>query len=121
MRFVPLMDCYSSILTEKQRNAMELYYYDDLSLSEIAEHTHTTRQAVHDNIRRAEAYILELESKLGFLSNMKVLSEVLDDIEVQSKKIVSLSKGNSHGQEIVKLAENISQLTENGKNFLIDL
>lgn len=119
MKYVPLMDCYGSLLTKKQRNAMELYYYDDLSLSEIAEHTHTTRQGVHDNIKRAETYLTELENKLGFMKTLNGLNSVLTDIDTQSKNIVSLSNENS--QDIIKMAENISQLVENGKNFLIDL
>ena len=119
MDFVPLIDCYSSLLTEKQRNVIELYYYDDLSLSEIAEHTHTTRQGVYDNVKRAEYYLMELENKLGFVKKSNRLNKLLNEIEVQSQKIVSLDKGNSC--ELVNIAENISQLVENGKNFLIDL
>jgi hypothetical protein len=119
MNYVPLLDYYGSLLTTKQRNAMELYYYDDLSLSEIAEHTHTTRQGVYDNIKRAETYLTELEDSLGFMRVLNGLSSILTDIDTQSKNIVSLS--NENRQDIVKIAENISQLVENGKNFLIDL
>jgi predicted DNA-binding protein YlxM (UPF0122 family) len=119
MKYIPLMDCYGSLLTEKQQNAMELYYYDDLSLSEIAEHTQTTRQGVHDNIRRAENYLTELEDKLGFVEKSNRLNEVFNSIEVQSKKMLSLSKDNSI--DVVNIAEDIYQLVENGKNFLIDL
>lgn len=119
MKYVLLLGYYGSILTDKQRNAMELYYYDDLSLSEIAEHTLTTRQGVHDNIRRAEHYLDEMEKKLGFLRSINTLSDILSEVGIYSKSMVSLAKdGNT--QEVIKLAENVSQLVENGKNFLID-
>lgn len=39
-----LFDFYGDMLTEKQRDVVELYYNDDLSLSEIAENEGITRQ-----------------------------------------------------------------------------
>lgn len=62
-----LYDFYSALLTDKQRMFMELYYYDDLSLAEIAEQYNVSRQAVHDNIRRSEAQLEEYEAKLHLL------------------------------------------------------
>ena len=50
-----LFDFYGDMLTEKQRDVVELYYNDDLSLSEIAENEGITRQGVRDSIKRAEA------------------------------------------------------------------
>ncbi|WP_404828946.1 YlxM family DNA-binding protein [Effusibacillus dendaii] len=62
-----LYDFYGSLLTEKQQTFMELYYYDDLSLAEIAEQYSVSRQAVHDNVRRSEAQLEEYEAKLHLL------------------------------------------------------
>ena len=39
-----LLDFYGGILTDKQLDALELYYNEDLSLAEIAQHTKITRQ-----------------------------------------------------------------------------
>ena len=56
-----LFDFYGEMLTDKQRDVVELYYNDDLSLSEIAENEGITRQGVRDSIKRAEAQLLDME------------------------------------------------------------
>ena len=48
-----LFDSYGELLTEKQRECYDLHYNEDLSLTEIAEQSGISRQAVWDNIRRA--------------------------------------------------------------------
>lgn len=55
---------YQSLLTNKQREMLGLYYEEDFSLSEIAEHYQITRQGVHDNIQRGEKALLDYEAKL---------------------------------------------------------
>ncbi len=62
-----LLDFYGAMLTDKQREVLELYYDEDLSLAEIAEHVFITRQGVRDSIKRGEAVLFELEDKLGFV------------------------------------------------------
>ena len=37
LQFVMLLDCYGDLLTQHQRNVMELYYCEDLSLAEIGQ------------------------------------------------------------------------------------
>lgn len=61
------MDYYGSLLTGKQRDIMEWYYNDDLSLAEIAEVNKTSRQAIHDLIKRCYKQLLSYESKLNLL------------------------------------------------------
>ena len=62
-----LYDYYGELLTDKQRDIMEWYYNDDLSLAEIAEVNKTSRQAIHDLIKRCYKQLLSYESKLNLL------------------------------------------------------
>lgn len=62
-----LLDFYGDVLTEPQREAMDLFYNGDLSLSEIAEDVGITRQGVRDRIVKGERILTELESKLGLV------------------------------------------------------
>ena len=75
-----LYDYYGQLLTEKQRFAVELYYYDDLSLSEISEQAGVTRQGVRDQLKHAEEYLLECEEKLGFAKKLSRVANLADMI-----------------------------------------
>ncbi len=68
-----LNDVYGRLLTDKQRELIELFYDDDLSLGEIAENSGITRQAAHDAIVKGVASLKKYESELK-------LSEVLDKL-----------------------------------------
>ena len=82
-----LLDFYGEVLTEKQRDVMEQYYNDDLSLSEIAEQLSITRQGVWDNIRRAEAALNEYEEKTGLLRRFNAVRAKLGEIREECEKI----------------------------------
>ena len=66
-----LFDFYQSLLTDKQRLYMQLYYLEDLSLGEIAEEYDVSRQAVYDNVRRTEAMLEDYEVKLNLFSKFQ--------------------------------------------------
>ncbi|MGI6786999.1 MAG: YlxM family DNA-binding protein [Acholeplasmataceae bacterium] len=55
---------YQNLLTDKQKDYFRMYYYDDYSLSEIAEIMNVSRNAVYDQLKRVESKLLEYEEKL---------------------------------------------------------
>ena len=77
-----LYDFYGNLLTEKQQEILTLYYEDNLSLGEIGEDFSISRQAVYDNLKRAEKILVGYEAKLGlvkkFEANKVALLEIAD-------------------------------------------
>ena len=76
-----LYDFYQSLLTDKQRSYMHLYYLDDHSLGEIADEYEISRQAVYDNIRRTEAMLEEYEEKLKLLEKFQQRQLVMNQLQ----------------------------------------
>ncbi len=64
---VRLMDVYSRLLTAHQQRLLRLYYLDDLSLGEIAQRLHVTRQAVFDGVHRSVRELHRVEASVGLL------------------------------------------------------
>jgi len=59
-----LADFYEPLLTDKQRAFLTMYCDEDLSLSEIAERTRISRQAVSEHLNRAYLRLDTLEAQL---------------------------------------------------------
>lgn len=76
-----LYDIYKPLLTKKQRVYIELYYHEDLSLSEIAEEMGVSRNAVYDNIRRTEKLLTGYEEKLEIYEKDRKRSAFYDKIK----------------------------------------
>ena len=95
-----LIDFYGEMLTEKQRNFLEYYYNDDLSLSEIAENEGITRQGVRDAIKRAESQMLEMESHLGMAKRFDEMKQGLNEIIEYSNKITEYNLRHGLSKEI---------------------
>ena len=74
-----LYDLYAPLLSEKQRMVFEYYYDEDLSLSEIAEHTHTTRQGVRDLLKRSEEQLKFFEQSLCLYEKNQKLRDIADN------------------------------------------
>lgn len=80
---VYLLDFYGGLLTQKQRDIMSYHYEQDLSLSEICEIYETSRQAVHDILKRSEKILSEYEKELGLVArhlNMNKKLQVVKEL-----------------------------------------
>ncbi|MCG3419123.1 putative DNA-binding protein [Oceanobacillus sp. M65] len=76
-----LFDFYQALLTQKQRNYMEMYYLEDYSLGEISEEAEVSRQAVYDNIKRTESMLETYEEKLHLYEKFQQRLTLINELE----------------------------------------
>lgn len=76
-----LYDCYSSMLTERQREMFELHYFEDFSLAEIADRLSISRQAVHDIVHRTVLQLTDFEDKLHLLESLLKRRNVVQKLD----------------------------------------
>jgi predicted DNA-binding protein YlxM (UPF0122 family) len=79
-----LFDFYGQLLTEKQKDIIDMYYNNDLSLSEISEQLGISRQGVYDTLKRAEKTLFEYEEKLGLVDRFLKQKEGLSNLRTES-------------------------------------
>lgn len=97
VRTAILLDLYGALLTEKQAEVLDLYCNDDLSLSEIAELTGVSRQAVHDAIAKGERILSDIEEKTK-------LGARIGELEARLLKIHKLAESMGDA-ELLRLSE----------------
>lgn len=107
-----LMDFYGEILTQKQREVIELYYNEDLSLAEIAAAARITRQGVRDCIKRGETTLREMERKLKLAARFSDQQEILHKISEAAEKIKDLNDRFRYSKEIEELVLQIESDVE---------
>lgn len=77
---INLYDYYSNLLTTKQKKYFEDYYFNDLSLGEIAENDNVSRNAVHGQLKIVEEKLNDFENNLHLYSNKNKIEEILKNI-----------------------------------------
>lgn len=80
-----LYDYYGDLLTDKQREYYEEYYFNDLSLAEVAENNDVSRNAVHGQIKIIEEKLEFYESKLKLYEKSIKIKELIKDLEENKK------------------------------------
>lgn len=87
-----LLEIYGKLLTERQADTVDLYYNQNLSLSEIADEIGVTRQAVRKSLVEAEKNLEEFEKKLQVLEKQITRREKIDKIlkKIKDESIAKL-------------------------------
>ena len=92
IKYTILYDYYGKLLTDKQQKYFEDYYFDNLSLQEIADNYQVSRNAIHNSLKDILAKLDNYEAKLHMVENhkkiMKLIENVDNDIKEQIKELI---------------------------------
>ncbi|MDD6160155.1 MAG: YlxM family DNA-binding protein [Oscillospiraceae bacterium] len=116
-RMAMLFDFYGDLLTERQKEFYDLYYNEDLSLSEIAENYGISRQGVRDVIVRAEAAMTEIEDKTHIIRRFNQTRKIVGEIDAAADRLLKCVNDGSYSDaeldEIGRvIKENTAKLTQ---------
>ena len=112
LHFSVLLDFYGEMLTEKQRDLIDLYYNEDLSLGEIAQHQKITRQGVRDSIKRAEHALHEMEDKLGLVARYGDTERCAEELQHEVEQLHELNAAQLHSAEADEIVSRMTALLE---------
>jgi hypothetical protein len=115
-----LLDLYGGLLTERQYEIMNLYYNDDLSLSEIAEQYEISRQGVHDTLKRSEETLAHYDNVLGLVKMQEMQKSQLLEFKEQALEALEecrkVSFGKNIADKVIALLENLDRKLEEYEN-----
>ena len=106
-----LFDFYGALLTQRQREVMELYHEENLSLAEIADEFGISRQGVHDALHKAEKSLEGYEEKLGLVEKFSRTSDAISHIERRIEKL-AVEAENKAGKGFAKELADIKKIID---------
>lgn len=84
--YTMLYDIYGSLLTEKQRDYFEEYYFKNLSLSELADKYNISRNAIHKQLKETIKRLENYEDNLRLAKKNKMLEEIIKKVSDKELK-----------------------------------
>lgn len=103
VKVAELYDIYGPLLNEKQRDVINCYYNEDLSLQEIAENNNKSKQAISDMMTRTVDKLFEFEDELSLLEKKDELKDALTSIR-------ELMENSKSKEAIEKITETIERI-----------
>ena len=105
-----LLDFYGDILSERQKEILDFYYNDDLSLAEIAENYDISRQGVRSVLKKGETILIDMEEKLHLAERFSSVQEKSSQIALELQEITSLVNDKEISKKIQDLTSQIKDL-----------
>ena len=83
---IMLYDYYGELFNSQQKEYFERYYFDNLSLAEIAELMNKSRNAIHKGIKLVSSKLYEYEKILGLYDKHKKLEKLINKVNDKEVK-----------------------------------
>ena len=84
--YVELFDYYGELFTDRQKEYFKDYYFNNLTLQEIALNNNVSRNAVHKNLKDILKKLDYYESKLNLYNNRKKIENIIKDLDIKIKE-----------------------------------
>lgn len=88
LRICKLIDCYGGLLKESQLQLLKNYYFDDCSLSELADVYNISRQALNEKINNSIGKLEMYEQKLNKLEIAQIVEQMTKENLEKSKQLL---------------------------------
>ncbi len=109
LRVTALYDLYGGLLTDRQREFLNLHYMRDLSLAEISEQYSVSRQSVHDTLTSAESALEKAEASLHLLELFEAARSAADSAGKRCEELSRLLQRQEKTCSAVAEAESLVQ------------
>jgi len=84
--YTMLYDIYGNLLTDKQKEYFEAYYFNNLSLSELASIYNISRNAIHKQLKETINKLENYESNLKLALKNEMLESIITEISDEELK-----------------------------------
>ena len=84
--YTMLYDIYGNLLTNKQKEYFEAYYFNNLSLSELANIYNISRNAIHKQLKETINKLENYESNLKLALKNEMLESIITEISDEELK-----------------------------------
>lgn len=84
-----LYDYYGELLTRKQQDFFEDYYFNNLTLQEIADNNEISRNAVHKTLSTIEKKLKYYEKILRLYEKSKRIKKIIENLDTETKERIN--------------------------------
>ncbi|MBQ1307302.1 MAG: DNA-binding protein [Erysipelotrichaceae bacterium] len=84
-----MLDYYGDLLTRHQRDILDEYFNEDLSMNEIAENYKVSKSAIQDLIKRSLNQLYDYEKNLKMIEKDHKLNDIMNEMMKEDNDLLN--------------------------------